>query len=50
MNEAINDFEEYHNYLDTHVTCVNHKSVYKKLLSEEPADFAEGTGFVVEFR
>lgn len=25
-----NDLEEYHNYLDTHVTCVNHKSVYKK--------------------
>lgn len=29
-----NDLEEYHNYLDTHVTCVNHKSVYKKFLSE----------------
>lgn len=44
-----NDLEEYHNYLDTHVTCVNHKSVYKKFLSEELADFAEGTGFAVEF-
>lgn len=44
-----NDLEVYHNYLDTHVTCVNHKSVYKKLMSKELENFAAGTGFVVEF-
>lgn len=43
------DLEEYHNYIDTHITCVNHKAVYEVYLSEELADFADGTGFEVEF-
>ena len=43
------DLEEYHNYIDTHITCVNHKAVYEVFLSKELADFAEGTGFEVEF-
>lgn len=43
------DLEEYHNYLDTHVTCVNHKAVYEAYLAKELEDFADGTGFEVEF-
>lgn len=43
------DLEEYHNYIDTHITCVNHKAVYEVFLSKELADFADGTGFEVEF-
>lgn len=42
------DLQEYHNYLDTHVTCVNHEGIYKSYLSEALADFADGTGFEVE--
>lgn len=43
------DLEEYHNYLDPHITCVNRKAVYKVYLSKELADFADETGFEVEF-
>lgn len=43
------DLEEYHNYFDTHVTCVNHKAVYEAYLAKELEDFADGTGFEVEF-
>lgn len=42
------DLQEYHNYLDTHVTCVNHEGIYKSYLSEALSDFADGTGFEVE--
>lgn len=47
--DPYDDFEEYHNYLDTHVTCVNHQTVYKAYLEKELVDFADGTGFEVEF-
>lgn len=43
------DLEEFHNYLDTHITCVNHKAVYEAYLAKELEDFADGTGFEVEF-
>jgi len=43
------DLVEDFNYLDTHITCVNHKAAYEVFLSKELADFAEGTGFAVEF-
>lgn len=43
------DLVEKFNYLDTHIACVNHKAVYEVFLSKELADFAEGTGLVVEF-
>lgn len=43
------DFLEYHNYLDTHITCVNHKTAYEEYMEKELADFADGTGFEVEF-
>lgn len=43
------DLEEYHNYIDTHITCVEHKAVYEVYLVKELEDFADGTGFEVEF-
>lgn len=43
------DLEEFHNYLDTHISCVNHKAVYEAYLAEELEEFADGTGFDVEF-
>lgn len=43
------DLVEKFNYLDTHIGCVNHKAVYEVFLSKELADFADGTGFAVEF-
>lgn len=43
------DLEEFHNYLDTHISCVNHKAVYEAYLAKELEDFADGTGFEVEF-
>lgn len=43
------DLEEFHNYIDTHVTCVQNKEEYQKWLKKELNDFAEGTGFEVAF-
>lgn len=43
------DLVETFNYLDTHITCVYHKAVYEVFLSKELADFADETGFEVEF-
>ncbi len=43
------DLEEYHNYIDTHITCIEHKDAYRKYLQKELDDFAEGTGYEVEF-
>lgn len=43
------DLEEYHNYIDTHITCVNHRAVYEVYLAKELEDFADGTGFEIEF-
>lgn len=43
------DLEEFHNYLDTHISCVKHKAVYEAYLAKELEDFADGTGFEVEF-
>lgn len=47
--EPYEDLEEYHNYIDTHITCVEHKTAYQKYLKKELDDFADGTGFEVEF-
>lgn len=47
--DPYDDLEEYHNYIDTHITCVNHKAVYEAYLAKELEDFADGTGFEVEF-
>lgn len=45
MLEPYEDFGTYHNYIDTHVWCVNNKEIYRRYLSEALDDFAEGTGF-----
>lgn len=47
--EPYEDLEEYHNYIDTHVTCTRHKEMYQKYLQKELDDFADGTGFEIEF-
>lgn len=33
----------------TFIVCVNHKAVYEAYLAKELEDFADGTGFEVEF-
>lgn len=45
--EPSEDFESFHNYIDTHVWCERNKEIYKKYLSEALDDFAEGTGFEI---
>lgn len=51
LNElaVIDDFQTYHNCIDTHVWCDRNKEIYKKYLSEALDDFAEGTGFEISF-
>lgn len=51
LNElsVLDDFQTYHNYIDTHVWCDRNKEIYKKYLSEALDDFAEGTGFEISF-
>ena len=43
------DFGSYHNWIDTHVWCEKHGSIYQKYLGEALDDFAEGTGFEIDF-
>lgn len=51
LNElsVLDDFQTYHNFIDTHVWCDRNKETYKKYLSEALDDFAEGTGFEISF-
>lgn len=46
---VFDDFQTYHNYIDTHVWCEKNKEIYKKYLSEALDDFAKGTGFEIAF-
>lgn len=47
--DPFEDLEEFHNYIDTHITCVQHSDIYKAYLEKELEDFADGTGFEIEF-
>lgn len=42
------DFESFHNYIDTHIWCEKNKEIYQKYLQEALDDFADGTGFEIE--
>lgn len=41
------DFESFHNCLDTNIWCEKHGDIYKKYMSKALDDFAEGTGFEI---
>lgn len=41
------DFESFHNCIDTHIWCEKHGNIYKKYMSRALDDFAEGTGFEI---
>lgn len=41
------DFESFHNCIDTHIWCEKHGDIYKKYMSKALDDFAEGTGFEI---
>jgi len=43
------DFQSFHNYIDTHVWCEKHKDIYQKYMEEALCDFADGTGFEITF-
>lgn len=45
--DPFEDFESYHNFIDTHVWCEKHGSTYKKYLQEALDEFADGTGFEI---
>ncbi len=45
--DASEDFDSYHNYLDTHVWCRNHADTYKKYMTEALEEFEENTGFYI---
>lgn len=45
--EPYEDFDSYHNFIDTHVWCEKHGSTYKKYLQEALDEFADGTGFEI---
>lgn len=47
--DPFEDFQTYHNYIDTHVWCERNKEIYEKYLGEALDDFAEGTGFEISF-
>lgn len=47
--DPYDDLEEFHNFIDTHVTCINNQDIYRKYLQEELNSFAENTGFEIEF-
>lgn len=46
---VFDDFQTYHNYIDTYVWCEKNKEIYKEYLSEALDDFAKGTGFKIAF-
>lgn len=41
------DFDSYHNCLDTHVWCRQNGGIYQKYMSEALDAFADGTGFEI---
>lgn len=41
------DFDSYHNYIDTHVWCEQNGDVYQKYMSEALDAFADGTGYEI---
>lgn len=45
--DASEDFDSFHNYLDTHVWCRNHADTYKKYMTEALEEFEENTGFCI---
>ncbi len=45
--DASEDFDSYHNYLDTHVWCRNHADTYRKYMMEALEEFEENTGFCI---
>lgn len=44
---ASEDFDSYHNFLDTSVWCRNHADTYKKYMMEALEEFEENTGFCI---
>lgn len=47
--EPFEDFQSYHNYIDTHVWCEKHKDIYQKYMAEAIDEFGDGTGFEISF-
>lgn len=45
--EPYDDFESFHNCIDTHIWCEKHKEIYKKYMQEALDSFADGTGFEI---
>lgn len=45
--EPYDDFESYHNYIDTHIWCEKHKEIYEEYMQEALDNFADGTGFEI---
>jgi hypothetical protein len=45
--DATEDFESFHNYLDTHVYCVKHWDTYKKYMEDALDEFRDNTGFEI---
>lgn len=44
---AAEDFDSYHNFLDTHVWCERHAEAYEVYLSDALSRFEENTGFEI---
>lgn len=42
------DFDIYLNYLDTHLTCIHHQSIYNEYLLDAIKEVEEGVGLKVE--
>lgn len=42
------DFDIYLNYLDTHLTCIHHQSIYNEYLLDAIKEVEEGVGLEVE--
>jgi len=45
--DATEDFESYHNYLDTHVWCQKHADTYEEYMMEALETFRDNTGFYI---
>lgn len=45
--DATEDFDSYHNFLDTSVWCQDHADTYKKYMTEALEEFEENTGFYI---
>jgi hypothetical protein len=44
---ATEDFESFHNAIDTHVYCVNHWDTYTMYMKEALDEFRDNTGFTI---